>query len=77
MKDYFQLTSTEQKKYMENFLVDFAKYWQQQRNNDLQLIQTRMSSLEQDTDLFRQETEQIFSSIIPQLGAPVSNEVKY
>lgn len=78
MKDYFQLTSTEQKKYIENLLVDFAKYWQQQRNNDLQLVQTRMNSLEQHTDLFRQETEQILSSIITTVGAtPASQEAKY
>lgn len=78
VKDYFQLTSTEQKKYIENLLVDFAKYLQQQRNNDLQLVQTRMNSLEQNTDMFRQETEQILSSIITTVGAtPVSEETKY
>lgn len=76
VKDYFQLTSTEQKKYIENLLVDFAKYLQQQRNNDLQLVQTRMNSLEQNTDLFRQETEQILSSIITTVGTPVSGEIK-
>lgn len=78
VKDYFQLTSTEQKKYIENLLVDFAKYLQQQRNNDLQLVQTRMNSLEQNSDMFRQETEQILSSIITTVGAtPVSEESKY
>lgn len=76
VKDYFQLTSTEQKKYIENLLVDFAKYLQQQRDNDLQLVQTRMSSLEQNTDLFKQETEQILSSIITTVGSPVSGETK-
>lgn len=76
VKDYFQLTSTEQKKYIENLLVDFAKYLQQQRNNDLQLVQTRMNSLEQNTDLFKQETEQILSSIITTVGTPVSGEIK-
>lgn len=78
VKDYFQMTSTEQKKYIENLLVDFAKYLQQQRNNDLQLVQTRMNSLEQNTDVFRQETEQILSSIITTVGAtPVLEESKY
>jgi hypothetical protein len=64
VKDYFQLTSTEQKKYVENILVDFAQYLQQQRNDDLQLVQTRMQSLEQNTNIFKQETEQILTSII-------------
>jgi hypothetical protein len=76
VKDYFQLTSTEQKKYIENLLVDFARYLQEQRNNDLQLVQTRMSSIEQDTDLFKQETEQILSSIITSVGNPVTGEIK-
>lgn len=76
VKDYFQLTTTEQKNYIENLLVDFAKYLQQQRNDDLQLVQTRMNSLEQNTVLFKQETEQILSSIITTVGTPVSGETK-
>lgn len=74
VKDYFQLNTTEQKKYIENLLVDFAKYLQQQRNDDLRLVQMRMNSLEQNTDLFKQETEQILSSIITTVGVPVSGE---
>lgn len=76
VKDYFQLTSTEQKQYIENLLVDFAKYLQQQRNDDLQLVQMRMNSLEQNTDIFRQETEQILSSIITTVGNPITEEKK-
>lgn len=74
VRDYFQLTSTEQKKYIENLLVDFAKYLQQQRNDDLRLVQMRMNNLEQNTDMFRQETEQILTSIITTVGVPVSGE---
>lgn len=76
VKDYFQLTSTEQKQYIENLLVDFAKYLQQQRNDDLQLVQMRMNNLEQNTDLFKQETEQILSSIITTVGNPITEERK-
>jgi hypothetical protein len=64
VKDYFQLTSSEQKQYIEDLLVDFAKYLQQQRNSDLQIVQSRLNSIEQNTDQFKQETEQILSSII-------------
>jgi len=64
VKNYFQLTSTEQKQYIESLLVDFAKYLQQQRNDDLQVVQTKLNSLQQNTDLFKQETEQILTSII-------------
>ena len=76
VKDYFQLTSTEQKNYIENLLVHFAKYLQQQRNDDLQLVQTRMNSLEQNTVMFKQETEQILANIITTVGSPVSGETK-
>ncbi|NJM25652.1 MAG: hypothetical protein HC859_09335 [Bacteroidia bacterium] len=64
VRDYFQLTSAQQKEYIENLLVDFAKYLQQQRNDDLVLMQTRLMNLEQNTNIFKQETEQILTSII-------------
>jgi hypothetical protein len=76
VKDYFQLSTTEQKTYIENLLVDFADYLQQQRNNDLQLVQMRMNSLEKNTDVFKQETEQILSSIITTVGSPTNKEIK-
>jgi hypothetical protein len=76
VKDYFQLTSAEQKKYIENLLVDFAQYLEQQRNNDLQVVYTQMKSLEQNTNVFKQETEQILSSIITTVGTPVREETK-
>ncbi len=64
MKDYLQLSATEQKKYVENLLGDFSKYLQEQRNQDFSLFQTRMNSIEKKSDQFKQETEQILSSII-------------
>jgi len=64
MKDYLQLSSTEQKTYVESLLVDFSKYLQEQRKQDFQLFQTRMSSIEKNTDQFKQETEQILANII-------------
>lgn len=74
VKDYFQLSNAEQKKYIENLLVDFSKYLQQQRNDDLRLVQSKLQNLEQDTDLFKQETEQILSSIITSVGqTPVTD----
>lgn len=64
MKDYLQLSAKDQKVYVENLLVDFSKYLQEQRKQDLMLFQTRMSSIEKNTDQFKQETEQILTSII-------------
>jgi hypothetical protein len=68
VKSYFQLNSTEQKQYVEGLLVDFSKYLQQQRNDDLQVVETQLKSLQQNTDLFKQETEQILTSIISTVG---------
>jgi hypothetical protein len=68
VKNYFQLNSTEQKEYIEGLLVDFSKYLQQQRNDDLQVVQTQLKSLEQNTNLFKHETEQILTSIISTVG---------
>jgi len=68
VKNYFQLSATEQKEYIEGLLVDFAKYLQQERNDDLQVVQTQLKSLEQNTDVFKQETEQILTSIISSVG---------
>ena len=68
VKNYFKLSADEQKHYIESMLVDFSKYLQQQRNDDLQMVQTRLNSLEQNTDVFKQETEQILTSIITTVG---------
>jgi hypothetical protein len=77
VKDYFQLSATEQKKYIENLLVDFAKYLQQQRSDDLQLVQTQLKALQQNTDMFKQETEQILTSIITTVNGAEVKETKY
>jgi hypothetical protein len=76
VKSYFQLSSAEQKSYVEGLLVDFAKYLQQQRQDDLQLVQTRINSMQKNTDVFKQETEQILTSLIYKVGTPTT-EAKY
>lgn len=64
LKDYFQLSSTEQKKYMEGLLTDFSSYLQEQRKQDLQLVQTKMNYLEKNNNQLKQETEQFLTSLI-------------
>jgi len=73
IKDYLLLSSSEQKKYVESLLVDFSKYLQEQRKQDLNLFQTRMSSMEKNTDQFKAETEQILSGIISNSGSKKQN----
>jgi hypothetical protein len=74
MKDYFQLSSTEQKKYMESLLTDFSGYLQEQRKQDLQLVQNQMSYYEKNNNQFKQETEQILTSLI---ASPNRNKNNY
>ncbi len=64
MKDYFQLSTADQKKYTEGLLVDFSEYLKEQRRQDLMILQTRVNSIKKNTDQFKQETEQILASII-------------
>jgi hypothetical protein len=76
VKDYFKLTTNEQQKYIENLLVDFAKYMNQQRTSDLEAIQMRMVNMEQNTTLLKEETEQILASIITNSNTPVNTNTK-
>ncbi len=73
MKDYFQLSAADQKKYMENLLVDFSGYLQEQRKQDLQFVQTKVNSLEKNNNQFKQETEQILTSLISNPGKKKNN----
>jgi hypothetical protein len=64
MQEYLTLTSNDQKAYLEGLLVDFAKYLQQQRNDDLRLLQAKITDVEQNNNQFKAETEQILTSLI-------------
>jgi hypothetical protein len=68
MKDYFQLSAADQKKYMENLLVNFSNNLQEQRKQDLQFVQSKMNYLERNNYQFKQETEQILTSLISNPG---------
>lgn len=77
VKDYFKLTTSEQQKYIENLLVDFAKYMNQQRASDLEAIQLRMVNMEQNTSILKEETEQILASIISNGTSPANTGKSY
>jgi hypothetical protein len=78
VKDYFTLSGGEQKQYVEGLLVDFAKYLQQQRKDDLQLVEMRLNNIEQNNNVFKEETEQILTSIITSVGGTTpATETKY
>ncbi len=64
MKDYMQLSTAGQKEYVEGLLVDFSAYLQEQRKQDLQALQAQVKKVERNTDQFKQETEEILTSLI-------------
>lgn len=64
LKEYVQLSSAGQRQYVEGLLVDFAKYLQEQRNQDIEFFQTRMNNVEKNTDQLKQETEEILTSLV-------------
>lgn len=76
MKYYLTLTANEQQQVVEELLIDFSRYLNQQRTNDLQQLQTRLTNIEQNTDLFKQETEQILTSIIASVEGVDTKEIR-
>lgn len=64
MQDYLQLSAQSQKDYVQTLLVDFSKYLDAQRQSDLQNVQKSLTSLEENTNQFKKDTEQILTSLI-------------
>jgi hypothetical protein len=64
MQDYIRLSSNDQRIYIENLLVDFTKYMQEQRNSDLNMVNARIATIEEDNTIFREEAGQILTSLI-------------
>jgi hypothetical protein len=64
MRDFLQLSASDQRKYTDNIIVEFSKFLNEQRTQDLNMVQTRFSRIEQNTDELKNETEQILASII-------------
>lgn len=64
IRNYLQLSNESQKEYVQALLVDFSKYLQEQRSQDLKYVQTNMNTLQQNTEQFKKETQQILTSLI-------------
>ena len=64
LQEYLRLSSNDQKQYIESLLVDFSKYMQEQRNQDLNILNARLNTMEEDNTQFRQEAGQIITSLI-------------
>ncbi|HMJ68724.1 MAG TPA: hypothetical protein VK508_07505 [Cyclobacteriaceae bacterium] len=64
MRDFLQLSASDQRKYTDNIIIEFSKFLTEQRTQDINMFQTRFSRIEQNTDELKNETEQILASII-------------
>jgi hypothetical protein len=73
MRQYLALSASEQRTYMENLLVDFSKWQQEQRSQDILLFQARVNNIEQNTNQLKEETEQILATLIATGGISEKN----
>lgn len=64
LKDYLQTASVQQQEYFQSILTEFSDYLQDQRNNDLLMIQRSLVSLKDNQDQQKQQTETLLANII-------------
>jgi hypothetical protein len=63
LKDYLQTASVQQQKYFQNILTEFSDYLQDQRQNDLLMIQRSLVTLKDDQDQQKHQTENLLANI--------------
>lgn len=59
-----------QQKYMNEMIADFSAYLDEQRINDLDVIQTSFNNLKDNTEISQIETNEILASIISTVNGP-------
>ena len=64
LKQLLEDSELSQKQYTDQALTDFAVFLDIQRQNDMQVIQTRFNNLEDNTELNRFKTDQLISNLI-------------
>ena len=64
IENLFTLSNAQQQRTMNDVLTDFSQYLENQRQNDLRLIQASFNGLKDNTETNLQETNQILASII-------------
>jgi DNA-binding transcriptional regulator YbjK len=64
LQTMMQVSQEDQRRYMEQVLADFSEFLQVQRQQDLYAIQTYLTGLQQNTEQFQLETEQILAALI-------------
>lgn len=69
LAEFIQESNQDQQEYVQTLLVDFTKYLENQRIDDLRLIEASLKDIKQDSELKYQETGQILATIINQVNA--------
>lgn len=65
LKQLIEDSESSQKRYTDQAMTDFAIFLDIQRQNDMEVIQTRFNNLEDNTELNRFKTDQILSTLVP------------
>ncbi len=73
LKQLIEDSEAMQKRYTDQVLTDFAIFLDIQRQNDMEVFQTRLNNLEDNTELNSYKTDQILSN----LGSDVENPNQY
>jgi len=67
LADLIVQANQDQKIFSENLMLDFADYMEEQRLNDLQLIEYAINSLQQNTEVQQQETAILLTQLLSQM----------
>ncbi len=71
MREFINQSAREQQQAIEEMLIDYTEYMNRQRQNDLQALYVRLNALEQNTELYKQETDQLLTGIMASVTVPV------
>ncbi|WP_421764913.1 anti-sigma factor family protein [Ekhidna sp.] len=70
LKEMIESSELEQKKYTDEVMTDFAIFLDIQRQNDLEVIQTRFNNLQDNAELNQFQTNQILANLISTVEDP-------
>jgi hypothetical protein len=73
-KELLEESELAQKKYTDEAMTDFAIFLDIQRQNDLEIIQTRFNNLQDDAEINQLQTNQILANIISTVDQPSLNQ---
>ncbi|WP_462250737.1 hypothetical protein [Ekhidna sp.] len=77
LKQLIEDSETSQKKYMDQAMTDFAIFLDIQRQNDLEVIQTRFENFQDNAELNQFQTNQILANLISSVEEPVQQPNQY